>query len=64
MQKMQVNQSIETLGLMQTQKIATLFDGILRHSPEGIAFKQRIEKVGWKQPVEERDTGNLSLIHI
>ena len=48
MQKMQVNQSIETLGLMQTQKIATLFDGILRHSPEGIAFKQRVEKVGWK----------------
>jgi enoyl-CoA hydratase len=58
MQKMQVNQSIETLGLMQTQKIATLFDGILRHSPEGIAVKQRAEKVGRKQAVEERDNGS------
>ena len=57
MQKMLVNQAIETSGLMQTQKMATLFDGISRPSPEGIAFKQRVEKVGWKQAVEERDTG-------
>ena len=59
MQKMLVNQAMETSGLMQTQKMATLSDGISGHSPEGIAFKQRIEKVGWKQPVEERDTGNF-----
>ena len=44
---------------MQTQKMATLFDGISRHSPEGIAFKQRVEKVGWKQAAEERDTGSF-----
>tara|TARA_B100001093_G_scaffold214016_1_gene205276 strand:+ start:100 stop:246 length:147 start_codon:yes stop_codon:yes gene_type:complete len=48
MQKMFVNQPMETSGLMQTQKMATLFDSISRHSPEGIAFKQRVEKVGWK----------------
>ena len=59
MQKMLVNQAMETSGLMQTQKMATLFDGISRHSPEGIAFKQRVEKVGWKQAVEERDTGSF-----
>ena len=59
MQKMLVNQAMETCGLMQTQKMATLFDGISRHSPEGIAFKQRVEKVGWKQAVEERDTGSF-----
>ena len=59
MQKMLVNQAMETSGLMQTQKMATLFDGISRHSPEGVAFKQRVEKVGWKQAVEERDTGSF-----
>ena len=59
MQKMLVNQAMETSGLMQTQKMATLFDCISRHSPEGIAFKQRVEKVGWKQAVEERDTGSF-----
>ena len=59
MQKMFVNRPMETSGLMQTQKMATLSDGISGHSPEGIAFKQRIEKVGWKQPVEERDTRNF-----
>ena len=59
MQKMLVNQAMETSGLMQTQKMATLFDGISRHSPEGTAFKQRVEKVGWKQAVEERDTGSF-----
>ena len=59
MQKMLVNQAMGTSGLMQTQKMATLFDGISRHSPEGIAFKQRVEKVGWKQAVEERDTGSF-----
>ena len=59
MQKMLVNQAMETSGLIQTQKMATLFDGISRHSPEGIAFKQRVEKVGWKQAVEDRDTGSF-----
>ena len=59
MQKMLVNQAMETSGLIQTQKMATLFDGISRHSPEGIAFKQRVEKVGWKQAVEERDNGSF-----
>ena len=59
MQKMLVNQAMETSGLMQTQKMATLFDGISRHSPEDIAFKERVEKVGWKQAVEERDNGSF-----
>ena len=44
---------------MQTQIMATLFDGISRHSLEGVAFKQRVEKVSWKQAVEERDTGSV-----
>ncbi len=57
MQKMVVNQVIETMGLANTQRLATVFDGITRHSPEGINFKHRSEEVGWKQAVDERDRG-------
>ena len=57
MQKMVINQAIEASGLTGTQRLATLFDGISRHSPEVLAFKARVEAVGWKQAVRERDTG-------
>lgn len=57
MQKMVINQAVEALGLAQTQRLATVFDGITRHSPEGINFKERSEDVGWKQAVDERDRG-------
>ena len=57
MQKMVINQAIEQTGMMQTQRLATIFDGITRHSPEGINFKTRSEDVGWKQAVQERDQG-------
>ncbi len=57
MQKMVINQAIEAMGLASTQRLATLFDGITRHSPEGINFKKRAETVGWKQAVDERDRG-------
>jgi len=55
--KLVINQAIEASGLMSTQRLATLFDGISRHSPEGVAFKKRVDQVGWKQAVSERDTG-------
>ena len=57
MQKLVVNQAIEAMGLKTTQLIATVFDGITRHSPEGLNFKRRAETVGWKQAVRERDNG-------
>lgn len=59
MQKMVINQAIEQTGLMQTQRLATIFDGITRHSPEGLNFKARAEEVGWKQAVAERDHGTF-----
>ena len=58
MMKMMVNQAYENMGLANTQMIATIFDGITRHSPEGIWFKQRTEEVGFKQAVAERDSGD------
>ena len=57
MQKMVINQAVEAMGLGNTQRLATLLDGITRHSPEGINFKERSEAVGWKQAVDERDRG-------
>ena len=58
MMKMTVNQAYENMGLASSQTIATLFDGIARHSPEGVHFKQRSEEVGFKQAVAERDSGD------
>ena len=57
MQKMVINQAYNQMGLENTQMLATLFDGITRHSPEGMAFKSRCEDVGFKQAVKERDSG-------
>lgn len=57
MQKLMINQAIEAQGLHTTQMFATLFDGITRHSPEGLNFKRRAEERGWKQAVRERDLG-------
>ena len=57
MMKLMVNQAYENMGLANTQMIATLFDGMARHTSEGIWFKQRAEEVGFKQAVSERDSG-------
>jgi enoyl-CoA hydratase len=57
MQKLMVNQAYENMGMASTQLIATLFDGIARHTPEGVAFKARCEQAGFAQAVRERDSG-------
>ena len=59
MQKMLVNQAIEVAGIMNTQRLATIFDCVSRHSSEGLNFKARVEEVGWKQAVAERDQGTF-----
>jgi len=59
MQKLVINQALYNMGLQTTQMIATVFDGITRHSPEGINFKHRAEEKGWKQAVDERDQGTF-----
>lgn len=57
MQKLMINQAIDAMGLQNTQMIATVFDGITRHSPEGQNFKKRSEAVGWQEAVRDRDLG-------
>ena len=59
MQKMVINQAIEAGGMMETQRLATVFDGITRHSPEGLNFRNRVEETGWHQPIRERDHGKF-----
>ena len=59
MQKLMINQALYNMGLQTTQMIATVLDGITRHSPEGLNFKHRAETKGWKQAVEERDQGTF-----
>jgi enoyl-CoA hydratase len=59
MGKLAVNKAVEAMGLELTQTFATLFDGMARHTPEGVAFKERCEEVGFKQAVAERDAGTL-----
>ena len=57
MQKLMINQAYDNMGLSNTQMIATVFDGITRHSPEGLNFKKRAEENSWKEAVRERDLG-------
>lgn len=58
MSKLMINSAFDNMGLKTTQMFATLFDGVARHSPEGVWFKERAEEVGFKQAVQERDSGD------
>jgi enoyl-CoA hydratase len=55
MHKLQANQAILSAGLLQSQALSTLMDGIARHTPEGYAWQRRAAEAGFKQAVRERD---------
>jgi enoyl-CoA hydratase len=57
MLKLVINQAVDAMGLEQTQMFATVFDGITRHSPEGLWFKRYAEQFGFPAAVEWRDSG-------
>ena len=57
MQKLMVNQAYENMGLATTQMFATLFDGITRHSPEGVWFRHYAAERGFHEAVRLRDSG-------
>jgi enoyl-CoA hydratase len=57
MQKLMINQAYDSMGIENTQMFATIFDGMARHTPEGVRFKERCEEVGFQQAVRERDSG-------
>ncbi len=53
--KLLLNQSVASQGLYATQALATYFDGIARHTPEGYGFQQRAMAAGFRAAVRERD---------
>jgi enoyl-CoA hydratase len=57
MQKLMINQAYDNMGLQGTQILATLFDGITRHSPEGRWFQDFAAEHGFPAAVAWRDSG-------
>lgn len=57
MQKLMINQAYDNMGLRGTQLLATLFDGITRHSPEGRWFQRFAAEHGFHEAVKWRDSG-------
>ena len=57
MQKLMINQAYDNMGLHGTQILATLFDGITRHSPEGRWFQEFAAAHGFQEAVKWRDSG-------
>jgi enoyl-CoA hydratase len=49
------NQPAEAMGVAESRRLGTLFDGIARHTQEGLDFVKRAEEVGFRQAVRERD---------
>ncbi|MEV6913276.1 crotonase/enoyl-CoA hydratase family protein [Amycolatopsis sp. NPDC051071] len=59
MQKLMVNQAYDNMGLSGTQTLATFFDGITRHTPEGRWFREFAERDGFHDAVAYRDSGQV-----
>jgi len=57
MHKLVVNQVMLTMGLEQSQTMATVFDGITRHNPEGLWFRRYAQTEGFKAAIDWRDSG-------
>lgn len=55
MLKLLVNQTVENMGLSSSRMLGTLFDGIARHTQEGLDFVDRAQEVGFREAVRERD---------
>lgn len=55
MLKLLCNQTAENMGMASTRTLGTLFDGVARHTQEGLDFVRRAGDVGFRQAVQERD---------
>ncbi len=53
--KLLCNHTAENMGLATSRLIGSLFDGIARHTQEGLDFVARANEVGFRQAVRERD---------
>ena len=55
MLKLLCNNTAEHMGLGTSRLIGTLFDGIARHTQEGLDFVARSQEIGFREAVRERD---------
>ena len=55
MLKLLCNQTAENMGLASSRMLGSLFDGIARHTQEGLDFVARAREVGFREAVRERD---------
>lgn len=55
MLKLLCNQTVENQGLASSRTLGVLFDGIARHTQEGLDFVARAQEVGFRDAVRERD---------
>ena len=55
MLKLLANQTVEQMGFATSRLLGTFFDGVARHTQEGLDFVGRAEQVGFRQAVRERD---------
>ena len=55
MSKLLVNQAYENMGLRSSQTLGTFLDGIARHTPEGIEWRDMAMKEGFREAVRRRD---------
>jgi enoyl-CoA hydratase len=55
MLKLLANQTIENMGLASSRLLGTIFDGVARHTQEGLDFVKGAQETGFRQAVRERD---------
>jgi len=55
MLKLLCNQTVENMGFASSRQLGTLFDGIARHTQEGLDFVSRAQEIGFREAVRQRD---------
>jgi enoyl-CoA hydratase len=53
--KLLVNQAYENMGLRTSQLVGSILDGLMRHTPEGLAWRQLADEKGVKAALDARD---------
>jgi enoyl-CoA hydratase len=64
MLKLSCNQTAENMGRLGTSA-ATIFDGVARHTQEGLDFVAKAQQIGFREAVRERDRpfGDYGVVH-
>ncbi len=55
MMKLLCNQTVENMGLASSRLLGTLFDGVARHTQEGLDFVRSSQQKGFREAVRNRD---------